>query len=232
MMNLLEQSLGQLACDLPGATRIFHRYKLDFCCGGQQSLREAMEAGDVEPADLLADLAEIRHDEVQEQDWRHAPMSELIEHILLRFHEVHREQLPELIRLARQVEETHGQRADHPTGLVKHLVGMYQDLLSHLQKEEQVLFPLLRHDESRKAQLPMLVMRHEHDAHGQGLQKLAQLTADFSVPEDACNTWRALYAGLVRLKEDLMQHIHLENNVLFPQAEQAGGCPAWSPCQV
>ena len=159
-------------------------------------------------------------------------MSELIEHILLRFHEVHREQLPELIRLARQVEETHGQRADHPTGLVKHLVGMYQDLLSHLQKEEQVLFPLLRHDESRKAQLPMLVMRHEHDAHGQGLQKLAQLTADFSVPEDACNTWRALYAGLVRLKEDLMQHIHLENNVLFPQAEQAGGCPAWSPCQV
>lgn len=231
-MNLLEQSLGQLACDLPGATRIFHRYKLDFCCGGQQSLREAMEAGDVEPADLLADLAEIRHDEVQEQDWRHAPMSELIEHILLRFHEVHREQLPELIRLARQVEETHGQRADHPTGLVKHLVGMYQDLLSHLQKEEQVLFPLLRHDESRKAQLPMLVMRHEHDAHGQGLQKLAQLTADFSVPEDACNTWRALYAGLVRLKEDLMQHIHLENNVLFPQAEQAGGCPAWSPCQV
>ena len=231
-MNLLEQSLGQLACDLPGATRIFHRYKLDFCCGGQQSLREAMEAGDVEPADLLADLAEIRHDEVQEQDWRHAPMSELIEHILLRFHEVHREQLPELIRLARQVEETHGQRADHPTGLVKHLVGMYQDLLSHLQKEEQVLFPLLRHDESRKAQLPMLVMRHEHDAHGQGLQKLAQLTADFSVPEDACNTWQALYAGLVRLKEDLMQHIHLENNVLFPQAEQAGGCPAWSPCQV
>lgn len=231
-MNLLEQSLGQLACDLPGATRIFHRYKLDFCCGGQQSLREAMEAGDVEPADLLADLAEIRHDEVQEQDWRHAPMSELIEHILLRFHEVHREQLPELIRLARQVEETHGQRADHPTGLVKHLVGMYQDLLSHLQKEEQVLFPLLRHDESRKAQVPMLVMRHEHDAHGQGLQKLAQLTADFSVPEDACNTWRALYAGLVRLKEDLMQHIHLENNVLFPQAEQAGGCPAWSPCQV
>ena len=231
-MNLLEQSLGQLACDLPGATRIFHRYKLDFCCGGQQSLREAMEAGDVEPADLLADLAEIRHDEVQEQDWRHAPMSELIEHILLRFHEVHREQLPELIRLARQVEETHGQRADHPTGLVKHLVGMYQDLLSHLQKEEQVLFPLLRHDESRKARLPMLVMRHEHDAHGQGLQKLAQLTADFSVPEDACNTWRALYAGLVRLKEDLMQHIHLENNVLFPQAEQAGGCPAWSPCQV
>ena len=231
-MNLLEQSLGQLACDLPGATRIFHRYKLDFCCGGQQSLREAMEAGDVEPADLLADLAAIRHDEVPERDWRHAPMSELIEHILLRFHEVHREQLPELIRLARQVEETHGQRADHPTGLVKHLVGMYQDLLSHLQKEEQVLFPLLRHDESRKAQLPMLVMRHEHDAHGQGLQKLAQLTADFSVPEDACNTWRALYAGLVRLKEDLMQHIHLENNVLFPQAEQAGGCPAWSPCQV
>ena len=231
-MNLLEQSLGQLACDLPGATRIFHRYKLDFCCGGQQSLREAMEAGDVEPADLLADLAAIRHDEVLEQDWRHAPMSELIEHILLRFHEVHREQLPELIRLAQQVEETHGQRADHPTGLVKHLVGMYQDLLSHLQKEEQVLFPLLRHDESRKAQVPMLVMRHEHDAHGQGLQKLAQLTADFSVPEDACNTWRALYAGLVRLKEDLMQHIHLENNVLFPQAEQAGGCPAWSPCQV
>ena len=231
-MNLLEQSLGQLACDLPGATRIFHRYKLDFCCGGQQSLREAMEAGDVEPADLLADLVEIRHDEVQEQDWRHAPMSELIEHILLRFHEVHREQLPELIRLARQVEETHGQRADHPTGLVKHLVGMYQDLLSHLQREEQVLFPLLRRAELRRAHVPMLVMRHEHDAHGQGLQKLAQLTADFSVPEDACNTWRALYAGLVRLKEDLMQHIHLENNVLFPQAEQAGGCPAWSPCQV
>ena len=231
-MNLLDRSLGELACELPGATRIFHRYRIDFCCGGQRSLREAVAERGEDVAALLADLAASVPEAAPERDWRGAPMPELIEHIVQVFHGGHRAQLPELIRLARRVAEVHGERADHPPGLVAHLEGMHRDLLSHLQKEEQILFPMLCAGEASKAQMPMWVMRHEHDQHGHGLQMLAQLTGDFTPPADACTTWRALYAGLVGLKEELMQHIHLENNVLFPQAEAAGRSASWTPCQA
>ncbi len=218
-MNLLEQPIGQIACALPGATRIFHQHKLDFCCGGHKTLREAAEKRGVELQALLAELEALQAGTGSERDWRQAPAGELIEYILQRFHERHREQLPELIRLARRVEQVHGDRPDCPNGLADHLEAMFQELLSHMMKEEQILFPMLLRGQNRMAQPPMSMMRFEHDQHGEALAMLASLTNDITAPADACNTWRALYAGLIELREDLMQHIHLENNVLFLNAE-------------
>ena len=220
-MNLLDQNIGQLACSLPGATRIFHQHKLDFCCGGHKSLREAAEKRGLDLAALKTQLEALGRDDSAERDWREAPPAELIEHILKRFHERHREQLPELIRLARRVETRHAGRADCPAGLADHLEAMYQELVSHMIKEEQVLFPLLARGGERNAGAPLAMMRFEHDQHGEALDELARLTHDITAPVDACNTWLALYAGLTELREDLMQHIHLENNVLFLRAEQA-----------
>lgn len=220
-MNLLEQQIGQIACALPGATRIFHQYKLDFCCGGHKTLREAAEKRGVDISALLAELEPLQNQGSQDRDWRGAPAAELIEYILQRFHERHREQLPELIRLARRVEQVHGERPDCPNGLADHLETMFQDLLSHMMKEEQVLFPMLLRGSNRNAQAPISMMRYEHDQHGDALAVLIELTNDITPPANACNTWRALYAGLNVLREDLMQHIHLENNVLFLNAEQA-----------
>ncbi len=219
-MNLLDQPIGQLACALPGATRIFHQYKLDFCCGGHKTLREAAEKRRVNLQTLVDALNPLQSLGASDRDWRAAPASELIDYILRRFHERHREDVPELIRLARRVEEVHGERPDCPGGLADHLEGMFEELLSHMIKEEQVLFPMLLEGNDHMARSPIAVMRSEHDQHGEALARLESLTDDMTEPADACNTWRALFAGLRQLREDLMQHIHLENNILFLNVER------------
>ena len=151
-MNLHEQPIGQLACALPGATRIFHQHKLDFCCGGHVSLREAAAKRGVDLAALLKQLEPLQGGETQIRDWRSAPAAELIDYILRRYHERHREEIPELIRLARRVEHVHAARPDCPAGLADHLDAMFQELLSHMMKEEQVLFPMLLAGREAEAQ--------------------------------------------------------------------------------
>lgn len=218
-MTLQDQSLGQLARRIPGATRIFHDYALDFCCGGKQTLRDAAQEKGLNAAAIEAQLRVLQDEgEPAAHDWSAAAPAALIGHILTRFHARHREQLPELIRLARRVEQVHGDRPDCPLGLADHLTGMLGELETHMQKEEQVLFPMLSRGMHAAAGRPIAVMRLEHDDHGQALQRLAALTNDITLPRAACNTWRALYLGLRTLREDLMEHIHLENNVLFETA--------------
>lgn len=144
--------------------------------------------------------------------------AELIAYILSRYHDRHRQQLPELIRLARHVEQVHGGHDHCPNGLADHLQDMQQELEGHMLKEEQVLFPLLQRGMGRQAGAPIQVMRLEHDQHGQALERLSLLTNEITAPEGACNTWRTLYRGLEEFREDLLQHIHLENDVLFVNA--------------
>ncbi|AAP85994.1 iron-sulfur cluster repair protein YtfE (plasmid) [Cupriavidus necator H16] len=215
-MTLQDQSLGQLARRIPGATRIFHDYSLDFCCGGKHTLREAAQEKGLDATAIEARLLALQGGaEPVENDWNTVSPAALIAHIQTRFHDRHREQLPELIRLARRVEHVHGDRPDCPLGLADHLAEMQSELEAHMQKEEQVLFPMLARGFHAAAGAPITVMRMEHDDHGAALQRLADLTNDITLPRAACNTWRALYLGLRTLREDLMEHIHLENNVLF-----------------
>ena len=206
-----QQAIGQIAVDLPGATAIFRRLKLDFCCGGQISLGEACERKGLDTARVVAELAGLQRDD-------HAPESPdatvLIDHILTRYHAVHREQLPELVRMARRVEAVHRDHPDAPHGLAEHLEIMEVELLEHMEKEEEVLFPAIE-DGSAGLEGPITVMRDEHTGHGEHLERLAALTHDHTPPQGACNTWRALYAGTAQLTSDLINHIHLENNVLF-----------------
>ena len=219
-MNLLDQTIGSLACDIPGATRIFHHYKLDFCCGGHKLLGEVARRRHVDTDELVAALQQLQDTAAEGKDWRTAPPPELIQHILHNFHEKHRLQLPELLRLARRVEEVHGERPQCPLGLADHLAAMYQEMESHMMKEEQVLFPLITRGYLNPARGPITMMRFEHEQHGEALAELERLTHDITPPPNACNTWRALYAGLSEFRNDLMQHIHLENNILFLRAEQ------------
>ena len=217
--SLLDASLGQLACDIPGATMVLRRHQLDFCCGGQQRLGDALRQRGQDPQALLGELQALKADPPHATDWRIQPLGELIEHILVRFHDRHRRQLPELIRLARRVEQVHGARSECPEGLADHLANMHQELESHMLKEEQILFPLLQQGLGAQAGGPIAVMRFEHEQHAEALAQLAALTRDITPPDNACNTWRALYTGLQELRDDLMQHIHLENNVLFQRAQ-------------
>ncbi len=213
---LADQPIGQIAVNLPGATAVFRRAKLDFCCGGQISLRQAVADKGLDLGAVQAELAALdRSDEAPPA----ASAPELIDHILTRYHAVHREQLPELIRMARRVEAVHRDHPDVPTGLAALLEQAEQELLDHMAKEEQILFPILKAGGSAMVVYPITMMRMEHTSHGAMLEHLMALTHDSRPPAGACNTWRALYAGIAQLHDDLINHIHLENNVLFPRFE-------------
>jgi regulator of cell morphogenesis and NO signaling len=214
--SLIDQPLGQLARTLPGATQVFHEFQLDFCCGGKHSLREAAAGKGLDAQAIAERLEALRGIESGDgRDWTRVPVDVLIDHILSRYHARLREQVPELIRLARRVEQVHGDRPECPRGLAEHLEAMEQELESHMLKEEQVLFPMLMRGMGGMAGGPIAVMRGEHDQHGEELRRLEALTDGITLPRGACNTWRALYLGLATLREELMEHIHLENNILF-----------------
>ena len=223
------QAIGQIAVQLPGATAVFRRLKLDFCCGGHISLGQAANDKGLDLQAVVDELSALqRPSSLPDADTPRA----LIDHIIARYHEVHRAQLPELIRMARRVEAVHRDNPNTPHGLADALETMEQELLMHMHKEEAVLFPMLRAGGNSFVSQPIAMMRHEHNDHGEALEHLASLTNDITPPMGACNTWRALYTGLAQLREDLINHIHLENNILFPQFEQAaqpqgcggGGC--------
>jgi len=216
------QSLGSLAVQIPGATAVFRKLKLDFCCGGQVSLQHACAQKGLDTDAVLAQLAPLQRQEQAAPDARDP--AALIEYILTRYHAVHREQLPELVRMARRVEAVHRDHPAVPVGLADLLEDMEAELLDHMEKEEQVLFPAME-QAVPGVDGPIGAMRDEHTGHGALLEQLAALTHDHTPPPGACNTWRALYAGIAQLGDDLINHIHLENNVLFPQFE-ASAAPA------
>ncbi len=213
--DFARRTLADIAAALPGATALFREEKLDFCCGGKVTLADAMAARQKDPAELAAQLERLEasalpSDQPQDTD-------ALIDMILVRFHETHRREIPELVRLARRVEAVHRDVPTVPAGLADHLQHIGEELASHMQKEEQMLFPMMRAGGHPMIGHPIAVMLSEHDDHGESLRKLEALTNDFTPPPDACTTWRALYAGARKLTDDVMEHIHTENNILFPR---------------
>ena len=143
----------------------------------------------------------------------------LISHILMRYHEVHRRQLPELIRMAAKVEAVHAGHEAAPTGLAALLTAMHAELLQHMEKEESILFPMLERGGNPFVVHPIGVMRTEHEGHAERLQHVLALTRNATLPADACTTWQQLCAGVREFVDDLQQHIRLENDVLFSQFE-------------
>ena len=147
--------------------------------------------------------------------------SALIEYILQRFHEVHRQQLPELIELATKVESVHADHPDVPRGLTVLLQQMHSELLDHMAKEEGVLFPMLARGGSSFVTHPICVMMSEHEEHAHRLTQLMALTRQATPPADACRTWVRLCTATKTFAEDLQKHIQLENTVLFPQFDSS-----------
>jgi regulator of cell morphogenesis and NO signaling len=210
-------TLADLATSHPAASRVLHRHALDFCCGGRRALAEACSEKGV---DAEAVLAEIRSEAqgAQGPRWDERPLAELADFIEGHYHARLRAELPELVRMAERVEAKHAEKASCPRGLRTHLSAVHEAVLDHLAKEEQILFPLIRSGRGPLASAPIHVMEVEHDDHAANLRKTRSLTADLTPPEQACATWRALYLRLVDLERELMEHIHLENNVLFRRA--------------
>ncbi len=217
-----ERTLGDLAAAVPTAAKVFHRYGLDYCCGGKQTLAEACARSGIDAAEVLGAIRDEESTLGAGSDgglrWADRPLEALVEHILERYHAPLRPELSRLLSMARKVEQVHAGKPGCPAGLAAHLEEMQPFVEEHLAKEEQVLFPLFLAGRGRIASMPVSVMLREHEDHGDALRRIRALTGDLQLPDGACATWRELYRSLAQLEVELMEHIHLENNILFPRA--------------
>ena len=214
-----EKTIGEIAAELPAAARVFEKYGIDYCCGGKVALGAACGERGIVLGQLVQELDRAAAPSTgAERDWQTAPLNELIDHILARHHAYLKAELPRLARLIEKVTKAHG--AKHSDSLVplgETFNALRQELDAHLMKEEVVLFPMIRAGHPGVGN-PIRVMEHEHDSAGRALEHMRGVTANYTLPEDACNSYRALFDGLRELEADLHQHIHLENNILFPRA--------------
>lgn len=214
---LHDRSVGDIAAQLPGASGVFRRFGIDFCCQGHMPLadtakRRGLDLGELETA--LGGLDSAAEPEAPRET------DALIDHIQARYHDVHRQQFPELIELSGKVESVHINHPKAPLGLAGALQQIREELEVHMKKEELTLFPAMRKQAADRLAVPIREMRHDHNEQATFLDRIARLTDNYTLPEDACRSWQALYAGAARLRVDLIEHIHLENNVLFPRFEK------------
>lgn len=208
-------TLAELVAAYPTAARVLHRHRLDFCCGGEQTLAAACERRGLDPQALLAEVESLVTDAAQPRPST-LPPEKLVDFIVERYHDPLRGELPRLAELARRVERVHAEKVLCPAGLALHLEDTWMAVDEHLAKEEQILFPMIRAGRGHLAHMPVRVMIQEHEDHAASLARTRALARDFELPQSACASWRALYDGLLVLELELMEHIHLENNVLFP----------------
>lgn len=213
--------VGLLAAKIPQASRVFARHSIDYCCGGNRSLADACQHAHVDVEKILNEIeAEVARDQ-SEIPADSLSLDELITQIETVYHAPLREELPRLEEMALKVARVHGERHGEKLVLLAEAIAELKgDIFPHLDKEEQVLFPLIRAGNGAMAQMPISRMQHEHDDHAVILRQIRKLTNDFKVPGDACMTWRALWQSLAALERALHEHIHLENNILFPKALQ------------
>jgi regulator of cell morphogenesis and NO signaling len=228
-MDITRDSLvADVATGLPATVKIFQQHQIDFCCGGKRPIAEACAERGLDVDVLLGELRASEALSDAGRDWRQAPMSDLIAYIQTRFHEPLRDELPRLGQMMAKVVSRHGDRLpDVLLPLQQTLNGLHVELLHHMHKEDQILFPAIRGIEQGRGganaawiDQPIAVMEDEHDQAGAALARLRELTGDYTPPPDACPTFRGLYYGLAELEREMHVHVHLENNILFPRAAE------------
>lgn len=224
-----EMTVREVAARVPESTRLFETLQIDYCCGGNRPLTEACASAGVEVDSVMEQLSVLGKSAPTDKavDFQKLSLTDLITHIVDTHHVFTKSEMSRLRALVTKVISAHG--ANHPELLT---VGeLFQrlcaDLEPHMFKEEQVLFPYIIRMEKAETVLlapfgtvrnPIRMMMMEHDTAGDILRKLRAVTADYRVPSDACISYQTLYQALEGFEKDLHQHIHLENNILFPKA--------------
>ena len=226
----VNQAVREIVTSNPGAARTLEKFGIDYCCGGEKSLADACSFAKVSMEQVVQELQRPQM-QVEVRDWQKAPLAELAAFIVSKHHVFTREEIARLVPLIAKVVGVHGQ--NHPElreiqGLFR---GLADELTMHMMKEERMLFPyiaLLEEALSKgrrpappmfgTVQNPVRMMTLEHDSAGDALRKIREITGGYTAPEDACISYRTLYRALLAFEADLHQHIHLENNILFPRA--------------
>jgi regulator of cell morphogenesis and NO signaling len=233
-MTTATQSVREIALEQPSSIRVFEHYGIDYCCGGRKPLAEACAASQIEVDAVIAALESAAIDPAPAaEDWSRRPMEELAAHIVATHHSYVKTELPRLAILAQKVVRRHGETHAELPAIQSLLAQLDEELTQHLVKEEAILFPYIVKLERAGAggsmpsscfgtvANPIRMMTQEHDAAGALLVEMRRLSQNFTTPPNACPTYHAFYDGLREFEQDLHQHIHLENNILFPRAIEA-----------
>jgi regulator of cell morphogenesis and NO signaling len=231
-MTATTQTVREIALEQPGAIRVFEEFGIDYCCGGRKPLAEACAASNLEIDSVLNALAAAQKRPGTEiEGWAEKSLESLSQHILAKHHAYVKRELPRLAWLAEKVVSRHGATEPELAVIAGRLGQLDEELTDHLAKEEAVLFPYIAELE-RSVSMgtprppscfgtvanPIAMMTQEHDAAGTLIAEIRRLSGDFRTPAGACPTFLAFYSGLKEFEQDLHQHIHLENNILFPRA--------------
>ena len=229
-----EKTVRELALEKPGAARVFEKLGIDYCCGGKQTLEQACHSASIPVDEVLGALEVLDHSGqalAKDSDWQKEPLGNLIFHIRTTHHQYTREAIARLGPLFDKVCSVHGERHPELFELRAIFQSLAQELTTHLMKEEMVLFPYVERMEESvlqkepilpapfgTVQNPVRMMEHEHDSAGNALRALHACSNGYTAPPDGCVSFQTLYKTLAELEADLHQHIHLENNILFPRA--------------
>jgi regulator of cell morphogenesis and NO signaling len=224
------KTVRELVTANPATARVFEKFGIDYCCGGNKSLTEACLAAKVRAEDVAAAL-EKPEPRPDERDWQKATLRELADYIVRKHHAFTREEIQRLEPLIAKVVSVHGQNHEELKQIQRLFQGLAQEMTMHMMKEEHMLFPYIKDLEEAvnrhfrpsppmfgTIQNPVQMMMAEHDSSGQVLHKMREITNGYSAPSDACVSYQTLYQALHAFETDLHQHIHLENNILFPRA--------------
>lgn len=225
-------TLKSIVTDDFRAAAVFEKFSLDFCCGGGVTIEQACSKKGLDPAAVYADLQEL-HQQAGDRAPNYSawPADELIDYIVNVHHRYVREAIPVLVAHTRKVASVHGQHHPEVVAVARHFETVARDMMAHMMKEEQVLFPYITEllETKRKGgaiggspfgsvQNPIAMMEMEHRTAGDEMAEIRSLTSNYVPPEDACTTYRISFKELRQFEEDLHRHVHLENNILFPRA--------------
>lgn len=225
-----ETPVREIVLDAPFAIPLFEQHGIDYCCGGAQSLEQACQRSGVPVSALLDQLASLTHEEATTPEpWLAEPLPSVIDHIVDHHHAYARQQLATILPLSEKVTARHGKLHPELPQIDEHLRHLDTELSHHFLCEENILFPAIRRRAGGHTLLPDVFgniaqpiarMLLDHEQTGDELRTLRAISNDLQPPADACTSWRALYKALRDLEADLHRHIHLENNILFPRAQQ------------
>ncbi|CAH2214690.1 iron-sulfur cluster repair di-iron protein [Tepidibacter aestuarii] len=228
----INQKIGEIATKFPKAIDIFMSYEIDFCCGGDRPLKEALKEQEMNEKEVIDKLnkyySEFVNKNNEETDWTKSSMSNLIDYIVQKHHGFMRETLPITNELINKILRVHYVDNGEILSKVHKLFNNLKlELEEHLIKEEEVLFPLIKEYEKNpsketkeKAIATMNETEDEHDKAGDILKEIRRVTNKYEVPETGCNSFKIAYEKMQEIESDLFKHIHLENNILFEKLKK------------
>ncbi len=223
-MNYASQTLASIVNDHYQAAPFFEKFHLDFCCKGKQTLASACEQKGLDVYQVVHDLEElIEGTQKQHVVFAEMKAAQLIQYILIQHHFFVKQTVPQLLGFLEKINHKHGDRFPYMSGVLTLFRELSFELLSHMEKEEKILFPaIVSLEADRKMVIPFKQvierMLTEHDEAGALMEQMRELTLDYTPPENACTTFQLTLTMLKDFEANLHKHVHLENNILFPMA--------------